>query len=116
MNNTTNFANRRTAPRFKKELLVGLQDNQQNFCHSRSLNISASGLRLVVNQSLGEGTPLHLTVCLDEDNLVELQGTTVWQERLGSMGTHVVGLAFEPDQPESTKKLVDWLSSHGNAA
>lgn len=114
--NNTNFANRRTAPRFKKEFLVGLQDHQQNFCHSRSLNISASGLRLVVNQPLAEGTSLHLTLCLDEDNLVEMEGTTVWQERLGSMGTHIVGLAFKPGQPEPTKKLVNWLSRYGNAA
>jgi hypothetical protein len=112
----TNYSNRRTATRFKKEFLVGLQDSNENFCQSRTLNVSASGLRLVVNQAVGEGVPLHLTLCLDEDNLVELEGVTVWQERLGNMGTHIVGLAFKSGQPEPTRKLVRWLSHNGAAA
>ena len=116
MNNNTNYSNRRIAPRFKKEFMVGLEDANANFCQSRTLNVSASGLRLVVNQSLGEGVPLHLTLCLDEDNLVELEGVTVWQQSLGTLGTHVVGLAFKPGQSGPTDKLVRWLSRHGTAA
>ena len=112
----TNYSNRRTAPRFQKQFLVGLEDGKRNFCQSRTLNVSASGLRLVVNQSVGKGVPLHLTLCLDEENLVELEGVTVWQERLGNMGTHVVGLAFKSDQPEPTRKLVSWLRNNGHAA
>lgn len=106
----TNFANRRSAPRYRKEILVGLQDRENNFCQSRSLNVSASGLRLVVNQPLGTGTPLYLTLCLDEEHLVELEGVTVWQEKLGSMGTHVVGLAFTSGQSGPTGKLARWLN------
>lgn len=111
-----NYSNRRAAPRFKKEFLVGLEDSRQNFCHSRSLNVSASGLRLVVNQAVGEGVPLHVTLCLDENNLVEFDGVTVWQEKLGTMGTHVVGLAFKAGQPEPTRRLVSWLRNNGAAA
>ena len=114
--NIDNYSNRRTAPRYRKQFLVGLQDDKDNFCESRTLNVSASGLRLVVNQSVGEGVPLHLTLCLDENNLVELEGVTVWQESLGNMGTHVVGLAFKSGQPGQTDKLVRWLSENGAAA
>jgi hypothetical protein len=112
----SNLFDRRIATRYKQVFPVGLEVGFKEFCKCRSINVSSTGIRLVVDRALGSGTPTNLTLCLDEENLVELQGETVWQQSLGSMGTHVIGFAFHPGQTESEKKLAQWLEAHGTAA
>lgn len=107
---------RRVAPRFRREFTVGLEFTSNQFCESRSINVSATGLRLVVDQALGTDRPVQLTLCLDEDNVVEVDGRTVWQERLGSLGTHVIGVAFNGDDTGPQHRIRDWLESKGFAA
>ena len=111
-----NLFDRRIAPRYRQVFPVGLEVGFKEFCQCRSINVSSTGIRLVVDRALGSGTPTNLTLCLDEEHLVELRGETVWQQSMGSMGTHVIGLAFEPGQDESEKKLAAWLAKHGTAA
>lgn len=113
---TLNPLNRRVAPRLNSVFPVGVEMGGGRFCQSRAINLSSSGLKLVLDQSLGRGVPVALTLCLDENNLVEIKGTTVWQERLGSMGTHIVGLHFDEDQLESQRDLQLWLRDKGVAA
>lgn len=109
--------NRRVAPRYSNVFPIGIELNAgQSFCQSRSINISSTGLRLVVDQPLGEGRRVNMTLCLDEDYVVEIEGHTVWQECLGSMGTHVVGVEFRPFQPQAEDSIGCWLRSRGQAA
>jgi len=110
--------NRRVAPRYSNNFPIGIELNGSTgeFCQSRSLNISNTGLRMVVDQALGEGRRLSLTLCLDDDFLVEVEGHTVWQECLGTMGTHVIGVEFRPNQIEAEDRIDCWLRSRGQAA
>jgi len=86
------------------------------FCKSRALNISSTGMRVVVDHAIGRGVKLSLTLCLDEDNLIELSGETVWQESLGSLGTHVVGVSFSRSDVKPRSQIEHWLRSKGVAA
>ena len=113
---TINPLDRRVAPRFNSVFPVGMEFAGQRFCQSKAINVSVTGMKVVVDQSVGKGVPINLTLCLDEDNLVELQGTTVWQEQLGTMGTHIVGLHFADGQAPSRKDLRAWLRTKGVAA
>lgn len=113
---TINPLDRRVAPRLTSVFPVGMEFAGHRFCQSRAINVSTTGLKIVVDQSLGQGVPVNLTLCLDEENLVELKGTTVWQERLGTMGTHIVGLHFTEGQAPSRKNLRAWLRKKGVAA
>lgn len=115
MDDTINPYNRRIAPRYSNVFPIGVELGQQ-FCQSRSINISSTGLRMVVDHPLGEGRRLNLTLCLDEDYVVEIEGHTVWQQCLGSLGTHVVGVEFRPFQAEAEEMIGCWLRSRGQAA
>ena len=113
---TLNPLNRRVAPRLRSVFPVGMETRGGLFSQSRAINVSMSGLKVVVDQALGLGVSLDLTLCLDEDNLVELKATTVWQERLGTLGTHIVGLHFDEEQVRSRKDLQSWLRDREVAA
>lgn len=117
METLINPDNRRVAPRYSNVFPIGVEHNGgKAFCQSRSINISCTGLRMVTDQPLCKGSNITLTLCLDEDVVVEVQGQTVWQECLGSMGTHVVGVEFRPFQGEAEDKINHWLRSRGQAA
>ena len=107
---------RRIAPRYRRELVVGMEFSSSHFCQSHSINISATGLRLVVDQPLGCKRPVHLTLCLDEENVIEIDAKTVWQERLGSLGTHIVGVAFDQQDEAPQRRIRSWLKAQGYAA
>lgn len=111
-----NPLNRRIAPRFRTVFPVGVEYGNKAFTQSKALNLSTSGVRLVVDHAPGNGSVYELTLCLDEDHLVEVKGTAVWEERLGSFGTHVVGLTFAPGQYASRALIKDWLAKQGVAA
>lgn len=68
---------------------------------------------MVLDHEPVPGDRYELTLCLDEDNLVEVTGTAVWQEKLGTLGTHVVGLTFAPGQYASRSRILDWLKKRG---
>lgn len=107
--------NRRVAPRYSNVFPIGVELNG-GFCQTRSINISCTGLRMVTDQALGEGCKLSLTLCLDADTMIEVEGHTVWQQCLGNMGTHVVGVEFRPYQIEAEDRINGWLRSRGQAA
>ena len=109
-------SNRRVAPRFGSDFPVGLEYGYNAFCQGQALNLSTSGLRLKVDQEAALQSELKLTLCLDQDNLVELTATPVWKERVGSLGTYLIGLTFGPDQNESRTKIQTWLRKQGCAA
>jgi c-di-GMP-binding flagellar brake protein YcgR len=111
-----NPMDRRVAPRYTSVFPVGMEFGRDIFCQSRALNISTTGMRVVVDQAIGKGVSISLTLCLDEDNLVELSGQTVWQESLGSLGTHVVGVAFNRTETRPRRQIKRWLREKGVAA
>lgn len=106
--------NRRIAPRLKKTVAVGVRHHQESF-RSHTINISATGVRLVLDSPLTEPQELELHLQLREDASVSLKGRTVWQHPIGSMGVHVVGVEFSPDQDEASR-LYDWLGREFKAA
>lgn len=121
MNSVISPLNRRVAPRMNKPFLIGVQLSSRHFCQSRALNISSTGLRMVVPQPVGEGTRLRLTLCLDENHVVEIEGQAVWQESLGSLDTHVVGFEFQSGHGDRAAQTAlngveAWLREKGVAA
>lgn len=108
--------NRRVAPRYRSVFPVGLEFGFASICECKALNISTSGIRVVLSQAPAIQEEFQLTLCLDEDNLVELKGKAVWKEELGSFGTHVMGLTFAPGQYVPRGKIQDWLNKQGCAA
>lgn len=108
--------NRRIAPRLRKVLMVKVRDSNGKSFGTHAINISQTGLRIVTDKPLTEGQDLYLDLKLDEESHVDFEGRLVWQRPIGSMGVHVAGLAFEPNQQLSTPQLVEWLKEQGVAA
>lgn len=105
--------NRRIAPRYTNVFPIGVRERGTG---GRSINISSTGLRMVCDQPLPEGGRVHLTLSLEDGYQVEVQGHAVWQQCLGNLGTHVVGVEFAPDQQQAQDDISRWLRSRGQAA
>lgn len=108
--------NRRIAPRLRKTVMVGVRDQEGTSFQTHAINVSQTGIRIVTDNPIAEGANFELDLTLENNDRVNFRGRTVWQRPIGSMGVHVVGLAFEPNQQLSTPQLVSWLKSHGVAA
>lgn len=108
--------NRRIAPRLRKTVMIGVRDHAGKAFETHAINISQSGVRLVADSPLAEGENVDLNLNLENGDSINFKGRTVWQRPIGSMGVHVVGLAFDPNQQLSTPHLVSWLKSQGVAA
>jgi PilZ domain len=107
---TINPMDRRVATRLPLVLPVSLQVEDGKSRPARTINISATGARLISNHLITRGTRLKLTLDLPEYT-VELTGKTVWEERLGEFGTQVVGVAFEEVDTPSQVQFREWLQT-----
>lgn len=108
--------NRRIAPRLRKVLMVEVRDQSGKSFGTHAINISQTGLRIVTDKPLVQDQNLHLDLEIEQGSKLDFEGRMVWQRPIGSMGVHVVGLAFEPNQQLSTPHLVEWLKEQGVAA
>ena len=106
---------RRKSSRHDLEFPVGLEFGSKEFVQSQSLDISATGLGLILEDEVGENREVQLTLCLDRDNVVEISGTTVRQRDLSTQQT-LVGIDFSAKDQESLDKIASWLWKRGLAA
>lgn len=117
MNTTLNHYNRRTAPRLTEVIPLVLNTSRNTVESGRAINISSSGMRLVVHGALAhdEEVTLYFHLRGESSEVLEVCGRAVWQEKLGSFGTHVVGLAFHDDK-EPRGRISRWMKHRGTAA
>lgn len=104
-------SNRRRQQRYASEFIVGVEFGQHDFCQSRAVDVSSTGLRLVSPHPLTQGATLNLTLCLDFSNVIELSGRAVWSQEAGNSGDVLVGIAFE-DRGRCLEQLAVWLAAN----
>ena len=117
MNTTLNHYNRRTATRLAEVIPLVLNTSRDTVESGRAINISSSGMRLVVHGALAkdEEVTLYFHLQGESSEVLKVGGRTVWQERLGSFDTHVVGVAFH-DEKSPRRRISHWIKRRGNAA
>ncbi|HIB66675.1 MAG TPA: PilZ domain-containing protein [Phycisphaerales bacterium] len=117
MNTKLNHYNRRIAPRLAEVIPLVLHTDRNMVESGRAINISSSGMRLVVQGGLAENEEVTLYFHLrgESSEVLQVGGRAVWQEKLGSFGTHVVGLAFH-EEKEPRGRISRWLKRQGSAA
>ena len=89
-----NGFNRRENHRVRAHISVALVAGGRKK-RSRTLNLSCTGARLWVDSALPDNERVQLTLDLPNRCQVEARGRTVWQQSLGAMGSHIVGVRFE---------------------
>ena len=102
-----NGFNRRVSRRVRTQLNVALISADGPVGKSRTLNLSSTGVRLWVEYGVDQNQELQLRLDLPNKDAVEARGTAVWQQSLGSFGSHIVGVAFNRPVPA----IENWLRS-----
>ena len=88
MNTKLNHYNRRIAPRLAEVIPLVLHTDRNMVESGRAINISSSGMRLVVQGGLAENEEVTLYFHLrgESSEVLQVGGRAVWQEKLGSFG------------------------------
>lgn len=105
---------RRNAERLNVSLAVKYCENGKCVA-AKSVDISASGIRLLLDEKIGEGTPLKLEIKLPEEkNNIKTRGEVVWakevsEENLPGKRLFNTGIKFSNSQEADEKKLFNFI-------
>lgn len=113
----TNNYNRRIGVRLKKTLPITLDTSYTERESARTLNISKTGMRIVVRGALCKDEPVTIRLNLgnNQDRSLKIDGRVVWQEKLGAMNTHIVGLTFA-EARNARYQICRWIDNELSAA
>lgn len=108
---------RRSSPRIEKVNLVQISRFDEDgfradLATGKTLNISASGIRLELHHAVPLRSQVQLSVVLGDD-ICEVQGKVVYLETLDDLRCRM-GIEFEDLDAETRRTLSDFVAEHGS--
>jgi len=111
-----NGRERRNAERLNVSLAVKYCENGK-CSNAKSLDISASGIKLLLDEKIEKGTPLKLEIKLPEEKRnIKTRGEVVWTKEISEKDTSGkrvfnTGIKFSDSQPADEKRLFSFVQS-----
>lgn len=100
---------RRAAPRLKRHLPLRFRSGGLRWHEGQSINVSATGARVVLTSPVDLGQAFQVRLALAPDVEPLLRARAVWKQDLAGGRAWIVGIEFEPTWAEDARSMGHWL-------